>query len=58
MQSLGPLVLWSPNPESLDWRVIALAFGCAIMLLRLHWGMTRVLLLAALGGVLLSPRIA
>ena len=54
MRSVGPLVLWWPELESLDWRVIVLAVACAIMLLRLHWGISRVLLLASLGGVLLS----
>jgi chromate transporter len=54
MQEYGPLVLWWPQLESLDWRVVLLSLLCAVMLLRLHWGISRVLLLAALGGVLLS----
>jgi chromate transporter len=58
MHSFGPLVLWWPEPGSLDWRTILLALGCAVLLLRLHWGISRVLLLAALGGVLLSAGIA
>ncbi|MDH3446942.1 MAG: chromate efflux transporter [Gammaproteobacteria bacterium] len=53
-RSYGPFVLWQPAPESLDWRVIALALACALMLFRLHWGISRVLLLAAIGGVALS----
>jgi len=51
----GPLVLWEPQLETLDWRVILLALASALLLLRLHWGISRVLLLAAAGGVLLSP---
>ena len=54
IERVGPLVLWSPDPASLDWRVILLATLCAILLLRLHWGISRVLLLSALGGVVLS----
>jgi chromate transporter len=54
MQEYGPLVLWWPQLESLDWRVLLLSLVCAVMLLRLHWGISRVLLLAAVGGVLLS----
>ena len=54
MRNLGPLVLWWPEPGSLDWRVIALALACAVMLLRLHWSISRVLMLAALGGAILS----
>ncbi|MCP4471125.1 MAG: chromate efflux transporter [Gammaproteobacteria bacterium] len=54
MQRYGPLVVWRPQLDSLDWRVILLALMCAMLLLRLHWGISRVLLLASLGGVLLS----
>jgi len=54
MQRHGPLVLWWPEFESLDWRVILLSLICGVLLLRLHWGISRVLALAAAGGVLLS----
>ena len=54
MQEYGPLVLWWPQFESLDWRVVLLSLMCAVLLLRLHWGISRVLSLAAVGGVLLS----
>ncbi len=54
MQKVGPLVLWTPQLESLDWRVILLSLVCGWLLLRLHWGISRVLLLASAGGVLLS----
>ncbi len=54
MQRYGPLVVWRPQLDSLDWRIILLALICALLLLRLHWGISRVLLLASLGGVLLS----
>ena len=54
MQEYGPLVLWLPQFDSLDWRVLLLSLVCAVLLLRLHWGISRVLSLAAVGGVLLS----
>ena len=54
MQEYGPLVLWWPQFDSLDWRVLLLSLMCAVLLLRLHWGISRVLSLAAAGGVLLS----
>jgi chromate transporter len=54
MRKMGPLVLWWPQLESLDWRVILLSLICGVLLLRLHWGISRVLLLASGGGVLLS----
>ena len=54
MQKFGPLVVWWPQLDSLDWQVILLSLACAVMLLRLHWGISRVLALAALGGVVLS----
>jgi len=54
MQRHGPLVLWWPQFETLDWRVILLSLLCGVLLLRLHWGISRVLLLASAGGVLLS----
>ena len=54
MQRFGPLVVWWPQLDSLDWQVILLSLACAVMLLRLHWGISRVLALAALGGVVLS----
>ena len=54
MQRHGPLVLWWPELESLDWRVILLSLICGVLLLRLHWGISRVLILASAGGVLVS----
>ncbi|MDC1286710.1 chromate efflux transporter [Gammaproteobacteria bacterium] len=54
MQEHGPLVLWWPQLESLDWRVMLLSLLCAVLLLGLHWGISRVLSIAAVGGVLLS----
>jgi chromate transporter len=57
-QSYGPIVLWQPELNSLDWRVIVLALLSAILLFRFHWGISRVLVLASVGGVALSTMIA
>jgi chromate transporter len=54
MRKYGLLVLWWPQFDTLDWRVILLALACAFLLLRRHWGISPVLLLASLGGVVLS----
>ncbi len=48
----GGAILWRPDWASVNIRVIALALLCAVMLLRWHWGIGRVLLIAAaLGAV-------
>ncbi|WP_299474427.1 chromate efflux transporter [uncultured Roseibium sp.] len=51
---LGWLTLWVPDVSSLDWRVPVLAALCALLLLRLHVNLIWTLLLAAVGGLLLS----
>jgi chromate transporter len=50
----GPLILWTPDPASLDWRVAVLAAISAGLLLYRHWNMVVVLALAATGGLVLS----
>ena len=54
LRRAGPLVLWQPELSSLDWRVVVLTLLCGVLLLHRHWGITRVLLTAAAGGVGLS----
>ena len=39
-----------PQLDSLDWRVVLLSLACAVLLLRLHWGISRVLAFAARDG--------
>jgi chromate transporter len=54
-QQYGPIILWQPELASLDWRVIALAIVSAVLLLKLHWNIMRVLAIsAALGWVLVE----
>ena len=51
---VGPVGWWQPDLLALDWRALLLSLLCALLLLRLHWGVARVLAIAALGGALLS----
>jgi chromate transporter len=50
----GPLVLWTPDLASFDWRVAVLAAVSALLLLHRHWGVAKVLAISALGGLALS----
>ncbi len=52
--AIGPATLLAPVWSSLDPAALALAVGAGILLLRLHWGLARVLLCAALGGLALG----
>ncbi len=45
-----PLVLWTPDLATLDWRVALLAALSAVLLLRLHLGVAKVLAVAAALG--------
>ena len=55
LRELGMVKLWQPELASIDWRVAVLSVLCGIMLLKLHWGMARVLSLsAAMGWVLIE----
>jgi chromate transporter len=49
----GPLTLWQPELITLDWRVLILAAISGLLLLKLHWNVLWVLLIAAIGGVVL-----
>ncbi len=49
----GPLVLWTPELASLDWRAVLLSAVCAVLLFRLHWDLMRVLAVASAGGAAL-----
>ena len=50
----GPLIVWTPDPASLDWRVVVLAAISAGLLLYRHWNIVAVLAVAAAGGMALS----
>lgn len=53
-QQHGPLILWTPDPATLDWRVLLLSFGCALLLFKFKWGIIRVLASASAAGLLLA----
>lgn len=57
-EQAGPLVLWTPELASIDWRAVALSALCAILLFRLRWDLMRVLLVASIGGALLGYALA
>ena len=44
----GWLQLWRPDFMALDWRVVLLSGACAILLLKMHWGIAWTLLLSSL----------
>ena len=44
----GWLQLWRPDFMAFDWRVVLLSGACAILLLKMHWGIARTLLLSSL----------
>ena len=52
--SYGPFTLWQPELASLDWRVILLALISGALLLKFHWNIIYVLLVAGGLGVILS----
>ena len=51
---LGPLRLYRPDWASFDWRAGVLTIGCCILVFGLKWPVVRVLMAAALGGLILS----
>ena len=53
-ETAGPLVLWTPELASFDWRVVVIAGVAALLLLRLHKGMVSTLAICAGLGVLVG----
>ncbi|MDJ0685827.1 MAG: chromate efflux transporter [Alphaproteobacteria bacterium] len=49
-ESLGLLTLWTPDLGTIDWRAPVLSAICAVLLLRLRWGIGPVLGVAAALG--------
>ena len=50
----GPLVLWTPEWASLDWRTVVIAALAGVLLFRLGLGVATVLGLSAVAGLALS----
>ncbi|MGQ7848730.1 chromate efflux transporter [Granulosicoccus sp. 3-233] len=53
-RKVGPLTLWTPGFETLDWRVLILTGICAVAVFVWHWSILKVLLMAAILGLLTS----
>ncbi len=54
-QKYGFITLWQPELATLNWHVVVLAIISAILLLKLHWNIMKVLVIsAALGWVLVE----
>jgi chromate transporter len=53
-QNYGIFTLWQPDISSFDWRVIILSSICAVLIFKRHWSITRVLIIAAIGGLVLN----
>ena len=51
---LGPIRLYRPDWASFDWRAAVLAVLCCVLVFGLKWPVVRVLVVAALGGLILS----
>jgi chromate transporter len=47
LNKVGPLTLWTPDPSTLDWRVIVLAVISGALLLWRHWSVPLVLSVSA-----------
>lgn len=52
--SYGPVTLWQPDLATLNWQVLALSILCGALLLKFHWGITRVLFISAIAAFGLS----
>jgi chromate transporter len=50
----GPLALPAPDLASFDWRALVIGVAAGVMLLRLHYGLLKVLGISAVAGVVLS----
>lgn len=53
-ETYGPLTLWTPDPATLDLRVVALSCCCAFLLFKLKWGIIRVLATASFAGFVIT----
>jgi chromate transporter len=53
-QTYGPFTILVPIFNSIDWRVLLLSGICAVLILRLHWGILPVLATSATIGVILA----
>lgn len=52
-QKYGPITIWQPELGSLDWRVVVLSALCAILIFKLHWTISRVLVMSSAVGAVM-----
>ncbi len=52
-QKYGPVTIWQPDPSTLDWRVVVLSALCAVLILKLHWTISRVLVVSSAAGAVM-----
>lgn len=52
VRKLGPVTIWQPDLASVNWYSLMLSAVCAVLLLKLHWGLFKVLTAASLAGAL------
>ncbi len=50
----GPIILWQPDLESLDWRVPILSAICAFLVFKWHWNIMAVLVFCSIAGLILA----
>lgn len=50
-KNVGPLTLWSPNFQTMDWRVLVLSCICALSIFAAKWSIVNVLIMAAMLGL-------
>lgn len=47
---IGPLTLWTPNIETIEWLSVGLFALSCFLTFKIHWGVGRVLLISAITG--------
>jgi len=53
LTAYGPIQLWQPQLTTVNWLVIGLTALCAVLILKLKWGIVRVLTISSLLGAAL-----
>ncbi|MEL7300031.1 MAG: chromate efflux transporter [Pseudomonadota bacterium] len=48
--TIGPVTLWRPDLATIEWLAVGLFLLCSLLAFRLHWGVVRILLVAAVLG--------
>ena len=54
-ETFGPLTLWRPEPGTIEWLAVGLFLISSVLAFRFHWGILKILLIAALLGAIGRP---